>query len=119
MEEAAEDAKTMSNPWTFLCPLECANLSMCCRKHWNNVAGYTPLNEWNEEYDNDVQAISADSEEDDLDVQGEEQDFSTEELGECYQLAMSTENPEQAFSEILENRRSKLRGQHGWLGGSQ
>ena len=57
-----------------------------------------------------------DEHEDDFEEHWEDQEFSAEELEEVYQMATRTnpENPEQAFSKILEHRRSERREEHGW-----
>lgn len=112
--EDEEELETTSSPWLFLCPIECAKLSMCRKGHRRKVMRCTPLREWNEEYDNDVRAINAEFEGEDVEEQWEDQELSAEEFEEFYQMAMSTspENPEQAFSEILEHARR--REEYGW-----
>ena len=71
--------------------------------------------------DFDMQSEDQEFEAEDLEEQWEEQEFSAEEFEEIYQMAMrpSPENPEQEFSKILQHRRSKLREQYGWFGGPQ
>ena len=117
-QESELQEQAGASPWHFLCPVECAKLSTCSRRCWNYPAEFTPLSEWAEEWEQEVLSINAeiDEHEDDVEEQWQDQEFSAEELEEVYQMATSTcpENPEQAFSEMLEHRRSQRREGYGW-----